>query len=316
MVHCTNVDRPTETNTLPEQVRTQIFSGIQSWSDQEVTKEDLLRLYRDQIALLFVTEQVRSALAMDPFEHLRENISADVLEQLQNSLTVTNHHSVHTLEGYVRREATVCFSPLPLRSRRRNRTTTEAGLVELHFQYTRPTVPPLRISYTIALSATEDATAGPPRPLLWVYVDAAGSVPSHRPAVCSNEDADGWSDMDEDKDESGGENDPDGAPDFMCDSKGEEIKRPVESAAPLGNPWTDADDDDDDGKADQYAAGMDPEVVSQFTQAVQLGSSIPDITVFFLLMTFPFYEHEWDIVGYLLKEVFDSDDDGEEEDDS
>jgi hypothetical protein len=64
---------------------------------------------------------------------------------------------------------------------------------------------------------------------------------------------------------------------------------------------------------------MDPNVVSILvshlsTMTPKLSvkrndfASYGDITVFFFLMTFPFYEHEWDIVGFLLKAVFDSDD--------
>ena len=37
-------------------------------------------------------------------------------------------------------------------------------------------------------------------------------------------------------------------------------------------------------------------------------------TAFFILMTFPFYEHEWDLVGYLLEETFGDDEEGETED--
>ena len=42
-----------------------------------------------------------------------------------------------------------------------------------------------------------------------------------------------------------------------------------------------------------------------------------DLTAFFILMTFPYYEHEWDMVGLVLDAVFGMDGDGaidEEED--
>jgi hypothetical protein len=156
--------------------------------------------------------------------------------------------------------------------------------------------------------------------LLWVHVDAAGSVPSHRPAMRSSEN-DGWSDMEEEEEV---ENDVSSCRDngvsdvsqVMPDSASrDDEKVTMESAPPLRKLFTDSDDVDDE-KGDQYEAGMNPEVVSQFIHALQLGSSMPDITVFFLLMTFPFYEHEWDIVGYLLEAVFDSDEENEVEEDS
>jgi hypothetical protein len=274
------------TATLPEQVRKHIRDGLQAWSAQATT-EDILRIYKEQISLMFVTEQVRSALAMDPFEHLRENIPCIVLEGLRNSVTVTNYHSVHTIEGYVRTEARVRFTPPSQHARRRNRTADDG--VELHFQYTRPTVPPIRVSYTIEMST--DATK-PPQTLLWIYIDAVGSVPSQTHAIRS---FDGWSDMKDSDDSSCSDSSVNGTAQDILNPEG----NAAEEIAPLLLPSIDAE------KTDQYEAGMDPELVSQLVHALHLGSA-EDVTVFFLLMTFPFYEHEWDMVGFLLEAVFDS----------
>jgi len=73
---------------------------------------------------------------------------------------------------------------------------------------------------------------------------------------------------------------------------------------------------------DSYIAYLDPDLLHEFV-AMNFGaigkenSSIDEAAVFFILMTFPFYEHEWDIVGMVLDEVFGhehDDDDGDDVD--
>jgi hypothetical protein len=51
-----------------------------------------------------------------------------------------------------------------------------------------------------------------------------------------------------------------------------------------------------------------------FSHPQQEESYIDESTAFFILMTFPFYEQEWDIVGYVLDEVFGHEGDGSDED--
>ena len=74
------------------------------------------------------------------------------------------------------------------------------------------------------------------------------------------------------------------------------------------------DDDDDDNRAsrDSYTAYLDPDLLHEFLD--WNGFTMYDGTAFFLLMTFPYYEHEWDIVGYVLAEVFGGDDDNSDDD--
>ena len=81
----------------------------------------------------------------------------------------------------------------------------------------------------------------------------------------------------------------------------------------------DADDDDDEedkmssegGGSDSYTAYLDPDLLHDFLNWTNL--RLTEGTAFFLLMTFPFYEHEWDLVGYVLDEVFGSESDDDEE---
>ena len=59
---------------------------------------------------------------------------------------------------------------------------------------------------------------------------------------------------------------------------------------------------------------MDPEVLETFLESTKL-TSLNEATAFFLLMTLPFYEHEWDIVGYVLDTVFGGEEEESEESD-
>ena len=68
--------------------------------------------------------------------------------------------------------------------------------------------------------------------------------------------------------------------------------------------------DDNEVRSDRFAAAMDPDLLHQFLDAIDF-AEIDEATAFFLLMTFPFYEHEWDIVGFVLNSVFGSSDEEE-----
>lgn len=76
------------------------------------------------------------------------------------------------------------------------------------------------------------------------------------------------------------------------------------------------DDDDDEGsstndKVDLYSAFLDGDLLHDFLDFTGLEPMDED-KAFFLLMTFPFYEHEWDLVGYVLDEVFGMEEEVEE----
>ena len=65
-----------------------------------------------------------------------------------------------------------------------------------------------------------------------------------------------------------------------------------------------------DGK-DRFAAFVEPNTLLNFVSWTQL--KIDDAHSLFFLMSFIFYEHEWDLVGFLIDSVFadDSSDDNE-----
>ena len=71
---------------------------------------------------------------------------------------------------------------------------------------------------------------------------------------------------------------------------------------------------DENKELDCYAAYMDPKTLTDLLMWSQL--EMDEYTVFFLLMTFLFYEHEWDLVGFVLDTVFaESLEEGDDNDD-
>ena len=73
----------------------------------------------------------------------------------------------------------------------------------------------------------------------------------------------------------------------------------------------DAISSSDDNAPDQFAAYCDPDVLEKFLK--WSGLKLDAQNVIFLLMTFPYYEHEWDIFGFLLDCVFGGDEDQDDE---
>ena len=354
-----SVDATTiSTWNMKDEIATYIRLGVDSLcSKNDATTEDILRIFQDQISNLFVTEHVRSALTADPFQHLKENIPQKFMEEIINSVSIVSHHSVKTMEGYVRTEAVVSLSKQPSEyvpptssnatssvsiNKKRPRTHHgSAGNLKLHFTYSRSSMTsrhPCTVSYTIDVCNTTEQAR---QPLLWVQVYAAGVVPSshnssHAININETDDDGQWSDIDDDEND---DNDP--IHENVSKDDAHEPSRKVElTSSCVNTPDVETSDSqidnhiervenglsDNGSTVDRYEAGMDPDVVSVLVSHLSSITEKPsvkskdftcygDITIFFLLMTFPFYEHEWDIVGFLLKAVFDSDNqtDGSEE---
>jgi hypothetical protein len=132
---------------------------------------------------------------------------------------------------------------------------------------------------------------GPNERLLWVQVFAEGSTPSHLPAKNLEVEGDGddeWEDMDEEEED------------------GEKVMQDKEPSS--------ATTDNDAPECDGFVAHMDPDALGRFLEWSGLGK-MDEATAFFLLMSFPFYEHEWDLVGYILDGVFGFNDDAENDED-
>ncbi len=68
-----------------------------------------------------------------------------------------------------------------------------------------------------------------------------------------------------------------------------------------------------DDSPDRFAAFCDPDVLDNFLR--WSGLQLDAQNAIFLLMTFPYYEHEWDLFGFLLECVFGCEEDESEDDD-
>jgi hypothetical protein len=286
--------------SLEERVRAHLATAIQSSQDDH-TAEDILRVFREQATLLFETERVKTALTTDPFEHLDEAQTA--VKRLQKLLLVTDYYTVATHDGYSKTEAVLHFPA----------DTVMKPLVEshvqLHFRYERQAGSTATVGYSIDLSKDH----GEAERMLWVQVQAAGSVPSSTKAknLADDDDDEGlWSDMEEgDSDKVEEHADASIHPDTK---KAKTETKPIVETAKRDNVPT---DEEDPHNCDRFVAGIDPDLLARFLRWTRIGP-IDDITMFFLLMTFPFYEHEWDLVGYLLDAVFASDDDDDDDEES
>jgi hypothetical protein len=322
----------------------------------DFTATDLLREFRRQSELLGETERVRELLISDPFEHWKENESlAKKIELLGERLQVIDVHRVATLSGYSFIDAVVEIpkkTASRLEERKRNvkeklkkkmerctiddrssvnQINTAVPSMQLIFRYERRAeestantgtrrVDPGIDSPTVCYSIDLTNGLGPVQRLLWVQVWADGHRRTeHLTPVNLDEDGDvdGWEDIDEDEDEDEGV---DEAPEQKRQRRDNDkvkqtaIKEQSDSMQ-VETPESLAE------RADRFVAGIDPEVLHLFVEWIGLGShsneDVSDVTIFFLLMTFPFFEHEWDVIGYLLDSVFgaasENGDDGEDE---
>ena len=270
--------------SLNEIARQSLRSLIDSLDE---TADDVLRAVERQATLLSAEERVKDALTADPFERL-ETIPAAITE-LKSILKVTDFHSVATLEGYC---LTLAEAAFPLNS--------NESSVYLSFRYERrvandnkgPTV-----SYTIDLSRGSALR----RKLLWVQVWAVANAPSGNARNVADDEDDLWSDIESGDDEY----------QLINPSNNGKRARTIEDCGEL------REQSGEKAVLDLFAAGADPDLIEELVNALQL-APMDDLTAVFLLMTFPFFDHEWDLVGFLLDAVFgggDEDENGMQTDD-
>ena len=82
-----------------------------------------------------------------------------------------------------------------------------------------------------------------------------------------------------------------------------------------------ADTDDDNvqeegdvGRGDRFGVFVDPQCIVSFLDRINM--NLNEQSVIYFLLTFPFYEHEWDLSGFILSMFDDGEMEHEEEDDS
>jgi len=202
-----------------------------------------------------------------------------------------------------------------------------------HDESRRPLQPTeARVNYLVELSRDYDQ---PSEMLMWCTVFSAGPTPSHLPAKNISQDDfsdDGWEDM------SDGDNDDDHEQEakrarrekVSGDDKGKTAKVAKKSDRRVSNRSSKPKDfvqeeiisDDSkrdheleqdnnemvimqDDQCDKFYAGIDPDALSAFLEWTQL--ELEDLAAFCLLFSFPFFEHEWDLPGYILDACMSSD---------
>jgi len=77
-------------------------------------------------------------------------------------------------------------------------------------------------------------------------------------------------------------------------------------------PMHPSDGSDPDAHKDQYHVYIDPEQMMQFLFWTGIRFD-EELSALFFLLTFPYFEHEWDIVDYVEAVVHDDDDDDDDE---
>lgn len=334
-----------------ESIRRRLQAIVQSLNeDDEHDSLDVYRTLQQQANLLFHTQRVKDHLASDPFERFREPHLRTQLGRLSQNVQVTQFDHVATAAGYVLIEAAVDIQPLPPSNKSSSRSShrptgrnpkqpkQQQQSIALRCRYEREAIVgttnssnPCSVRYSIDLCRD---SCGPTQPLLWVQVFAPGGTPSSNGAKCldddededgrseNNDDAgDGWSDMEDNDDaaqeeaEAGGES---GGPEERGSKRSKTSAEP-KALVDLPDATKEASTTTSSSASstephDHFTASIDPEVLQSFLDKVQLGD-VNEATAFFLLMSFPFYEHEWDLVGFILDEVFGMESDEEDEDD-
>ena len=197
-------------------------------------------------------------------------------------MQVVSSTRVVTLDGYSRNDVVIEWT-------RDDRMRDVASNVQLTFHYERQ---PSRLPENqpdgdkgshIVYSIDVSKDYGQKERLLTVEVFALGQGPSVEPAEPLEEDE--WEDDDDAMDAS------------VDASASMEVTKAAEKP-----------------ESDRYAAYMDPDTLDDLLTWTQLGMN--EYTAFFFLMTFPFYEHEWDLVGFVLDTVFGEGIEEEKEDNS
>jgi len=293
---------------LKESVRGAIANYVSSKLETH-TEADVLRVIRDQAMLLFERQSIIDMLDADPMEQL-SSVRPEV-NKIKNMLEVIACNRVVTHEGYSSIEATVQWKQDGTMSKQ------VKEYLQFYFKYERRPMRPEdivaaqvdfgsdkeslklagnHIGYVIDVSKDH----GERERLLTVEVWARGDGPSQgkpEPLLAS---ADDWEDMDENDDmDEAGKSDDEAmeaqAEEILDDSLDGQVRKVDDEEKQSGK-----------SQSDKFAAYIDPDILAKLINWSSL--ELDETEYFFLLMTFPFYEQEWDLVGFVLDVVFAEDD--------
>lgn len=272
--------------------------------DEEKTGEniaiDVLRVLHNEAQLLYETQCIRDMFDQDPFECYKNDANLQqLIKRFQESLQVTSCHRVEMANNYCLTEAVIQYNEprQTLSPFHKKQKLPFSDPLKLHFKYEREPASAstaTSIWYSIDLSRGH----GPKESLVVIRVWADDNKPSKLPALSVDEaeNDDEWEDIDESDDVEAKQAN-------LVTVKGiesdENEKDAVESQ--------DSNAGNDESSRDRYACYVDPDILRKFLETTQL-TSLDEATSFFTLMTFPYYQHEWDLVGFVLDSVFGHDD--------
>jgi hypothetical protein len=300
---------------LNKLVRQVLESQCETLGDEQ-TCEDVLRAFAEQAQLLYQTEYCRNTLRADPFENLSD--IKPQIERLCPLLQVTDYHKVVNKAGYCSIDAVV---RIDADDDMKNKGGVES-MIELYFSYEKNPTPGPPDSGMTVIWYTIDASYdhGPREQCLHVQVFASKNHPSvekalniHEEIIDENEDWATVSDYNEDEEEDEMDNSKDAA-----DRVVEKIVKRARLDMLAAN-----NEEDNIGlrenpveipEPDKYMADIESGNMDRFLHKAQL-QPITDVVSCILLMTFPFYEHEWDILRFLLDAVFGPDGESVEDED-
>ncbi len=294
-------------SNIRHQVR-DILANVLDAQDGYHSKVDVLRVIQEEAMLMKETQFVNDMLDSDPMEQFTK--VKPQIDRLKKMLLVKSCTRIRVTNDYCRIDAVLGFQQtdnleLTFRYERKRRKDEDGRVSKEGFH----------IRYSIEMAVNHQQREN----LLVVEVWAANNWPSIQKAVCINEmmvqaadqqdeDKDGgWEDIDEDNE---------GAAETTIIRESDEGSSESKAKRPRlgteeGPPANDEADENDD--PDSYLAHLDPDILDDFLALTGIQTKNDDMhegTAFFLLMTFPFYEQEWDLVGFVLEEIFGA---GEEE---
>jgi len=321
-------------------VRSTLNNFLES-QDGYHSKIDVLRVIEEEAMLMKETQYIIDMFDADPMQQF--SLVKPQIERLKNLIQVKSCSRIRTTNDYCKIDAVVTFDEkkcdttcndlqLTFRyERKRRRQNEEDGSSSVskigsHIRYS--------IEMAVNHQQRED--------LIVVEVWADNNLPSIEKAICINQmlqgddeneingsDNDNWDDI-----EGGGEENMLKEPIIIKTDTSEEIEENISPQKKNGSNQKrqkldgsqeeteksennciskdgDSDTNDESNEPDSYLAYLNPDVLHDFLEFSGLLSKTPeemhDGTAFFLMMTFPFYEQEWDLVGHLLEGIFGDD---------
>jgi len=328
---------------LTQAVRTALSSFVSSQeSDGDHVAADILRTVKEEAANMLERQMILDTFDSDPFKLCEDDTAMrNKIRRVKSLIDVTSFSRCVTKEGYARIDAVVCLKNDPMmrgvndhlkltfsyermllslssgekggdstvcfdseeNTEEISTDSSSAGMSEegkSGKRKERPNIPRRKkrmniserekrsthVTYSIDLSKDH----GMKERLLFVEVFGAGEVPSPKEALPMDDGSESvWKDFERENDSKD-----------LVDGQMEESDDADGSSSGLNKADSSGDDETDD--RDRFGAYVDPDVILKFLKWTKL--EFDEASSVFFLLTFPFYEHEWDLAGFVLDSVF------------